>query len=122
MCLEACAAGHFEVDLILEQQHRAAQQSAGPADERAKADQLIEGLVIGTEVLDPLQYASTALGLAIFAIDPMTAGRFGRLLQLQSPTSQIGSLGIRKKIPGHDVPFASHLFEFLSARLHGRII
>jgi hypothetical protein len=52
----------------------------------------------------------------------MTAGCFGRILQLRGPTPQVGGLGIRKKMPYHDVPLASHLFEFLSARLHGGII
>ena len=87
--LEA-AAGQLEIDLLLEQHRRLAEQLSHPAGQRAAAHEAVETVVIGADVFHPVEDACPRFGQAVVEIFHPFAGGLGARLDIVGPGGDIG--------------------------------
>src|SRR5262249_1454422 len=90
--LEAVAARQLEVDLVLEEDGRLAEEGVDAAEELVPVEERLESRVVRIEVLDAVHQPPPRLAEALLAVDHPDAGLLRPGLNLLGGTSELGDL------------------------------
>ena len=93
---KACATRHFEIDLVLEQDRRRAEQRLDSALQ-ATLHQAVEARVNGAEILDPLYQAHAGIIEAGFVVHHMGTGLFRPACEFIRPGGNLHRLRRREE-------------------------
>ena len=80
--LEAVAARHLEIDLLLEQHRRLAEQRAGPPEQLRAMHQSVKIAMEAVEILESRQHLTAGLQQRVLMVEPDAAGRLVHRFQL----------------------------------------